>query len=430
MRRHRATRPELVSFDPDVERDLAGGAGGRSRGNPQLVVDRLGKCFVLGGAKPAAKGTGVAVKAKKRELWALRNVSFSLESGTVLGVIGPNGAGKTTLLRILARTSLPTEGRVVGRGRVVSLLSMGMGMDADQTGRENVLLEAALHRIPRPEAVRRLDRIVEFAEIGPFIDAPMRHYSSGMFMRLAFSIAVHMDPDLLLADEVLAVGDAAFQERCLERVKEAQGSGLIVVFVSHDMAAIRRIADRVLWLDRGCVAGLGPPDEIIDQYLSGGPPSSLVAGGAGAADDDAVILGAEIVKHDGPVGEILTSDRFGVRIGVAIRSPAVREARYAISLSVGGIHVLRSVQPTPLAVSGPGICAATVWIPPRLLTSTTYDVSVKVILSGPSGVSRLVQDRALSLRVTDREGNADKGLVAPPLEWTDDSPVAVPSNSA
>jgi ABC-type polysaccharide/polyol phosphate transport system ATPase subunit len=391
---------------------------------PRLIVDRLGKRFVLGGAKPAANGTGAVVKAKKRELWALRNVSFSLESGAVLGVIGPNGAGKTTLLRILARTSLPTEGRVVGQGRVVSLLSMGMGMDADQTGRENVLLEAALHRIPRPEAVRRLDRIVEFAGIGPFIDAPMRHYSSGMFMRLAFSVAVHMDPDLLLADEVLAVGDAAFQERCLERVKDAQGSGLAVVFVSHDMAAIRRITDRVLWLDRGSVAGLGPPDEIIDQYLSGNPPSTVAAG---AANDDAAIVGAEIVKEDGPVGKILTSDRFGVRIGVLVRSPAVREARYAISLSVGGIHVLRSVQPTSMAVSGPGIWSATVWIPPRLLTSTTYDVSVKVTLSGPSRVSRLVQDRALSLRVTDQEGNAGKGLVAPPLEWTVDSPVAVPS---
>ncbi|MGH7333342.1 MAG: polysaccharide ABC transporter ATP-binding protein [Candidatus Rokuibacteriota bacterium] len=422
--------PGLVTLEPGVEGGLAGGGGRHFRGMSRVTVDRLGKCFVVGRAKPIANGDGGVSKGKKRELWALRNVSFSLDAGSVLGVIGPNGAGKTTLLRILARTSLPTEGRVVGRGRVVSLLSIGMGMDADQTARENVFMEAALHRIPRLEAARRLDRIVEFAELGPFIDTPMRHYSSGMFTRLAFSVAVHMDPDLLLADEVLAVGDAAFQERCLERVKEAQGSGLTVVFVSHDMAAIRRIADRVLWLDRGRVAGLGPPNEIIDQYLSGAPPLSAVTGEGGDVDDQAVILGAEVVKNDEPGGEILTSHRFGVRVGIAVRSPAVREARYAISLSVGGIHVLRSVQPTPLVVSGPGTYAATVWIPPRLLTSTTYDVSVKVILSGERGVTRLVQDRALSLRVSDQEGNADKGLVAPPLEWTADPPVAVPSTPA
>lgn len=409
---------------------MTGGGGRRFGGIPRLVVDRLGKCFVLGRAKPVANGATGTAKPKKRELWALRHVSFSLESGSILGVVGPNGAGKTTLLRILARTSLPTEGRVVGNGRVVSLLSMGMGMDADQSARENVLMEAALHRIPRPEAVQRLNRIVEFAELGPFIDTPMRHYSSGMFMRLAFSVAVHMDPDLLLADEVLAVGDAAFQERCLERLKEAQASGLAVVFVSHDMAAIRRIADRVLWLDRGRVAGLGSPDEIIDQYLSGASRLSTSTGGVGEADEKAVILGAEVVKSDGPVAEILTSDRFGVRVDIAVHSSTVREARYTISLSVGGIHVLRSVQPTPLAVSGPGTYAATVWIPPRLLASTIYDVSVKVVLAGAGGVSRLVHDRVLSLRISDLEERADKGLVAPALEWTVEAPAAVPSTLA
>jgi lipopolysaccharide transport system ATP-binding protein len=146
-------------------------------------------------------------------------------------------------------------------------------------------MEAGLHRIPRPEAARRLDRIVEFAELAQFIDVPMRHYSSGMFMRLAFAVALHMDADILLADEVLAVGDAAFQERCLERVKEAQRSGLTVVFVSHDMVAIRRISDRVLWLEGGHVAGFGPPDEVVDRYL-GGIRSPAIPSGVAGGDDE------------------------------------------------------------------------------------------------------------------------------------------------
>jgi ABC-type polysaccharide/polyol phosphate transport system ATPase subunit len=345
-------------------------------------------------------------------------------------VIGANGAGKTTLLRILARISPPSEGRVVGRGRVVSLLGMGSAMDPDLSGRENVLLESALHGISRADASRRLDQIAEFAELGDFIDAPMRHYSSGMFMRLAFAVAVHMDPDILLADEVLAVGDAAFQERCLEHVKKAQRSGLTIVFVSHDMSAIRRISDRVLWLEGGRVAGWGAPDAIVDRYLLGARPAA-VAPGTGAVDDEAEILGVDLVRGQATAGEIRTGDGFGLRVRIALRSPAMREARCAISLFAGDVLVLRSVQSTPLAVSGPGTYAATVWIPPRLLSDTTYEVSVKVNLTGEERVVRLVQDRALVLRVSDVDGAAEsKGLLAPRLEWTVERLTTAPAPSA
>src|SRR6185436_19824646 len=180
----------------------------------------------------------------QREVWALKDVTFALEKGQILGVIGPNGAGKTTLLKVLSRVTPPTEGRIFGYGRVVPLLAIGAGFQEDQTGRANIFLNAAMYGVPAELVEERLDDIIDFADIGDFIDVQVRRYSSGMYLRLAFSVAVNMNPDILLADEVLAVGDVDFQERCLERVKQAGRDGMIVLFVSHDMAAITRLCSR------------------------------------------------------------------------------------------------------------------------------------------------------------------------------------------
>src|SRR5678809_1382811 len=166
-----------------------------------LSVKQLGKRYVIG-------------TRQRRDLWALRDVSFSVEQGEILGIIGPNGAGKTTLLKILSRVTLPTEGRVVGHGRVVPLLALGAGFQPDLSGRDNIFMNAALYGMAASDVEKRLDDIIEFAGIGDFIDVPVKRYSSGMYLRLAFSVAVNMNPDILLADEVLAVGDIEFQERC------------------------------------------------------------------------------------------------------------------------------------------------------------------------------------------------------------------------
>src|SRR5207244_12740531 len=168
--------------------------------------------------------------------------------GTILGIIGPNGAGKSTLLKIIARVTRPTEGRVIGRGRVVSLLELGAGFNPDFSARENILMNGAMHGIPRREVLERMDEIVQFAAVEDFLDNPLKHYSSGMYLRLAFSVAINMQPDILLADEILAVGDIAFQERCLERVAEEAQRGLTVLFVSHDLSALARLCDRIVWL--------------------------------------------------------------------------------------------------------------------------------------------------------------------------------------
>ena len=242
-----------------------------------LVAEGLGKCYVLSRESEGKSSRSLWRRLKSprgdsdasprtRDFWALRDVGFRVEPGTILGVIGPNGAGKTTLLKILARVITPTTGRVVGVGRVVSLLELGAGFDPDLAAHDNILMNAAILGIPRAEAQRRIKDILEFAEVEQFVGSPLRHYSSGMYLRLAFSVAIHMNPQILLADEILAVGDQAFQERCLQKVAELGRDGLTVLFVSHDMDAIMRICNRVMWLHQGELRRLGDPEEVVDEY--------------------------------------------------------------------------------------------------------------------------------------------------------------------
>jgi lipopolysaccharide transport system ATP-binding protein len=197
----------------------------------------------------------------------------------VVGVIGRNGAGKSTLLKLLSRITEPTEGRARLRGRVASLLEVGTGFHAELTGRENVFLNGAILGMRRREVQEKLSAIVEFAEVERFVDTPVKHYSSGMYLRLAFSVAAHLEPEILLVDEVLAVGDQSFQQKCLGRMRDVAGSGRTVLFVSHNMAAVRALCPRTVWLDHGGLRGDGPSGEIIDDYLR-----NTVTGEPGGAD--------------------------------------------------------------------------------------------------------------------------------------------------
>lgn len=206
----------------------------------------------------------------KRRFWALREVDFEVRRGEILGIVGHNGAGKTTLLKLLSRITEPTEGRAEIRGRVGSLLEVGTGFHPELTGRENLYLSSAILGMRKVEIDRRLDEIVEFAEIGRFLDTPIKRYSTGMRVRLAFSVAAHLDPDVLLVDEVLAVGDFAFQNKCLGKMGSLHEGGRTILLVSHDLSVIRRLATRVLWLDGGRVAGCGPTLETIAAYLDSG----------------------------------------------------------------------------------------------------------------------------------------------------------------
>jgi lipopolysaccharide transport system ATP-binding protein len=203
----------------------------------------------------------------REEFWALRDVSFAVEQGETVGIIGPNGAGKSTMLKLAARVIEPTSGRIAVRGRIGALLELGAGFHPDLTGRENIYLNGSILGLSRAEIRRRLDDIIGFAELERFIDVPVKHYSSGMFVRLGFSVAVHTDPEILLVDEVLAVGDQAFQRKCLERIDDLRRQGVTVLFVSHSADAVRALCNRAIWLHEGRVVADDAAEAVVRRYL-------------------------------------------------------------------------------------------------------------------------------------------------------------------
>lgn len=198
---------------------------------------------------------------------AMDHVSFEVPRGCTMGIIGSNGSGKSTTLKLIAGTSRPTSGRVEVSGRVSALLELGAGFHPDFSGRENIYLDGAIMGLSRRTIDERLDDIISFANIGEFIDAPAKTYSSGMYMRLAFAVAVSVDPDIILIDEVLAVGDESFQRKCLERMKQFKNKGKTIVFVSHDLSAVRSLCDEAIWLDTGKLQAQGPTGAVIERYL-------------------------------------------------------------------------------------------------------------------------------------------------------------------
>jgi len=202
------------------------------------------------------------------DFWALKDVSFEVKQGEVLGIIGHNGAGKSTLLKIFSRITEPTKGRVKIRGRVSSLLEVGTGFHPELTGRENIYLNGAVLGMSHSEVKRKFDEIVSFAEVEKFIDTPVKRFSSGMYMRLAFAVAVHLEPEVLIVDEVLAVGDAEFQKKCFQKMQEIGRSDRTILLVSHNLSAIRTICRRALILDQGQLVELGPVEEVTDKYLA------------------------------------------------------------------------------------------------------------------------------------------------------------------
>lgn len=254
---------------------------------PVLSVDQVSKRFRRGTASSylrfserlwdAALGAvrwswtrDRAPAADSPEFWALSDVSFDVHPGEVVGVIGRNGAGKSTLLKILSRITRPTSGRVGMRGRVGSLLEVGTGFHPELTGRENIFLNGAILGMTRVQIRSRLDEIVAFAEIAAFLDTPVKRYSSGMYVRLAFAVAAHLDPEILLVDEVLAVGDYAFQRKCLGKMEDVSRSGRTVLFVSHNMTAVSGLCTRAILLEQGRLVDNGPPGEVIRRFLSAG----------------------------------------------------------------------------------------------------------------------------------------------------------------
>jgi lipopolysaccharide transport system ATP-binding protein len=271
-------------------------------GFPAIRIEDLGKRYQLG----AAPGLRLFPRPRRnatRELWALRHVDLEIARGEIVGFVGANGAGKSTLLKILARITPPTEGRAVLEGRVGSLLEVGTGFHPELSGRENVFLNGTLLGMRRAEIEARFEEIANFAQVHDFLDTPVKHYSSGMRMRLAFAVAAHLASEILIVDEVLAVGDAAFQRRCLGKMDEVAKSGRTVLFVSHNMQAVSSLCSRAVWLREGYVADDGQPGEVIRRYLDAQrlPDSEQQPERRARLDvgRDAQILGARVLDARG-----------------------------------------------------------------------------------------------------------------------------------
>jgi lipopolysaccharide transport system ATP-binding protein len=235
-----------------------------------ITVEHVSKRYWLKQGKPQTfqQALGQLTDALKqgKPFWALRDVSFQVNQGEAVGIIGPNGAGKSTLLRLLCGIGRPTRGRTHIEGRVAALLELGAGFHPQLTGRENLYVSGVVSGLRRAEVDRRYQEIVDFAEIEEFIDQPLRTYSSGMQIRLGFAVAIHVDPDVLIVDEALAVGDAHFQQKCLERIESFRRNGKTLLFVSHDSATINRFCDRAIWLEHGYVKADGPAEQVTAAY--------------------------------------------------------------------------------------------------------------------------------------------------------------------
>lgn len=294
-------------------------------GRAAIRVEGLGKRYRIGSASRTHGGLRHSATALLRSpiahlvrsmsawtqeetLWALRDVSGEIARGDVLGVVGPNGAGKSTLLKILSRITEPTEGVAVVRGRVASLLEVGTGFHPELTGRENIYLNGAILGMRRAEIDARFDEIVAFAEVERFLDTPVKRYSSGMYVRLAFAVAAHLETDVLLVDEVLAVGDVGFQRKCLGRLSEATSEGRTIVFVSHNMASVAELCTRA-WLVRGgCLELDGKVDDVVNAYLKSTAAPATPVDVMRGVDDGVVLKSISIIGQDGLATSVVRSD--------------------------------------------------------------------------------------------------------------------------
>jgi len=361
------------------------------------------------------------------EFWALKDVSFEVREGERIGIIGRNGAGKSTLLKVLSRITEPTSGEIMIEGRVASLLEVGTGFHPELTGRENIFLNGAILGMRRSEIRRKFDEIVAFAEIERFLDTPVKRYSSGMYVRLAFSVAAHLDPEILFVDEVLAVGDAQFQKKCLGKMDEVSRLGRTIVFVSHNMGAIRNLCDTVMLLDNGMVHRRGSPDDIIKEYLTVNVPHRGYWRRTELKKDQAGIYFEEVVISDGlksRSANIASSSPVGIKIRVFV-SDLIRNTQIAVRITnQEGIPVFTTTNcdtSKTLSQLAAGYHTYYVQIPADFLLPGQYQVLIASMVPGDR-LFDVVQDQLLFV-IEDTGSHATImhdgriGVIAPLLEW-------------
>ncbi|HLL73710.1 MAG TPA: ABC transporter ATP-binding protein [Pyrinomonadaceae bacterium] len=368
------------------------------------------------------------------EVWALEDVGFEVRPGEVVGLIGRNGAGKSTLLKVLSRITEPTRGRVELYGRVGSLLEVGTGFHPELTGRENVSLNGAILGMRKAEIEAKFDEIVAFAEVEKFIDTPVKRYSSGMYLRLAFAVAAHLEPEILLVDEVLAVGDARFQRKCLNKMEDVGQQGRTVLFVSHNMPAVTRLCPRTILLDGGRVLADGPSSEVVSAYLNSGLgttaarewPEPEQAPGNGVAR-----LRAVRVRDD----EGRVTDAVDIRrpVGIEMEFEVLEEGHVLVPnyhiVNEEGVLVFIAVEQGTRWQREPrprGVHVSTAWVPGNLLAECTLIVGAAVSTLDPVRVHFFERDVVAFQVVDSTEGDSARGayggsmpgVIRPLLNWT------------
>ena len=399
-----------------------------------IRVDGLGKRYRIGARKQRYKTlresvSALAGRAARRlrqrgaepasSIWALRDVSFDIKRGEILGVIGRNGAGKSTLLKVLSRITEPTEGQAEIHGRIGSLLEVGTGFHPELTGRENIYLNGAILGMRRAEISRQFDEIVSFAEVEQFVDTPVKHYSTGMYLRLAFGVAAHLSTEILLVDEVLAVGDAGFQKKCLGKMGEVAETGRTVLFVSHNMDAIRRLCTSVCLMRNGRLAGIGEPPPLISAYFESDAVAEYLDDGARKAGEQLRIRAVR-ARQEGAVADAFEcAEPFEIQIEYELYEPLSNLLIGFDLYTSNGVPVMRAYD---LAAYGmgrrdPGVYVSTCQIPERLLQPGMFYIQV---LAGVHRMPWLSKEKiTVSFKLTgNRETDVDyPGILTPQGEW-------------
>ena len=377
-------------------------------------------------------GSDAQPASEQTEIWALNDVSFDIKEGEVVGIIGRNGMGKSTLLKVLSQITEPTRGEIHIRGRIASLLEVGTGFHPELTGRENIFLNGAILGMSQTEIRRKFDEIVAFSEVEKFLDTPVKRYSSGMYMRLAFAVAAHLEPEILLVDEVLAVGDAAFQKKCLSKMEDIGGTGRTVLFVSHNISAVTRICSRAIWLHKGQIGQDGPSAKVASAYLSSGVVSTAHRqwpDGNNPGNKTVKLLDVRVRTEDGetaesidirqPVGVDITYEVLTAGKVLVPNYHFYNEEGVCIFISVATDEEWRQ-KPRPR-----GVYKSTAWVPGNYLAEGKITIGTAISTFQPFEVHFYERDAVAFTIVDAQTGDTARGdyagqlpgIVRPLLRW-------------
>jgi ABC-type polysaccharide/polyol phosphate transport system ATPase subunit len=404
-----------MSIEPVIEFSGVGKRFNFTADSPQSVLEGIVATF---SRRPRTKGR------RRDDLWALQNVDFQVLPGQCMGLIGRNGSGKSTALKLIARILRPTTGRIVVRGRVSALLELGAGFHHDLTGRENIFLNASVLGLSQRDVEACLDSIVDFSELGDFVDMPVKHYSSGMFMRLGFSIAVHVEPDVLIVDEILAVGDQAFQEKCLERIYTMKEQGTTILIVSHNARTVRDICTDLVWLEQGRMRASGPVNEVLPQYVAHYDLEQVVVPMTRKRDTTQVEQQRPLIEFNTvtlhntrqePATHFHTGDALSANIAYTRHDEAVAPQLEVAIYHDEGVLVYRGQQPLPLG----GVAEAEmvrVLFPSLPLLPAVYRLQTAVY-----DQDKLLAMREVNFTIESNGETTAAGLIAIPTQWQQQS---------